>query len=344
MTEERKTQNRRASIEDVANHAGVSTATVSRVINQTGPVAAETTARVQQAIAELNYRPQAAARNLAGRRTNTLGLLISSITGDFFAPMLRGIEATTRENGFALLVYSTGSGEIGNPLQPLPLGEQNTDGILAFVGSVSDAELVHLAGIGFPTVLIHQSPPIGLNIPCVTVENKQGARQIVDHLIEVHDCRRIGFLRGKEGHEDSYWREMGYQESLSAHDIPLDKNLIAEGGFNRDQTQEAVEAWLEAGVKLGAIFAADDASALGALTALQDAGLRVPQDIAVVGFDDTAMSRYLTPPLTTVRAPIEEVGRVATQQLINLIRKQPSELLVLLPTEVVIRQSCGCDL
>jgi DNA-binding LacI/PurR family transcriptional regulator len=135
---------------------------------------------------------------------------------------------------------------------------------------------------------------------------------------------------------------MGYQESLSAHNIPLDENLIAEGGFDRDQAQEAVETWLERGEKMDAIFAADDESALGALTALRNAGWHVPQDIAVVGFDDTAMSRHLTPPLTTVHAPIEEVGRVATQQLINLIRGKVSEPLVLLPTELVIRQSCGC--
>jgi LacI family transcriptional regulator len=342
MSTETKTKNRRASIDDVAKHAGVSTATVSRVVNQTGPVAADTISRVQQAIVELNYRPQAAARNLAGRRTHTIGLLVSSIAGDFFAPMLRGIEATAQENGFTLLVYSTGGGA-GNISQPLPLGEQNTDGILSFVDSISDAELTHLADIGFPTVLIHQSPPTGLNIPFVTIENKQGARKLVDHLIEVHNYRRIAFLRGEEGHEDSYWREMGYRESLRAHDILLDENLIAAGGFDRNQARNVVESWLNAGIDMDAIFAADDESALGVLTALQSAGLCVSQDMAVVGFDDISMSCYLTPPLTTVRAPIEDVGRTATQQLINLIRGEASEPLLLLPTEVIIRQSCGCD-
>lgn len=332
----------RATIADVAKQAGVSIATVSRVINQTAPVAPETVAQVQAAIAELNYRPQAAAQVLASQKTNTIGLLLTDIGGDFFPPMLRGIEAEARENGFSFLIYATQGRGTTNNTRPQPLGEHNTDGVLVFVDSVPEAELVRLDQIGFPVVLIHRSSPEGLNIPCVTIENKHGSQQLIDHLIEVHGYRRIAFLTGQEGHEDSHWREMGYRESLASHGISFNPELVSRGGFDREQAQAAIESWLREGLEFDAIFAGDDEAAIGVLTALGHAGKRVPEDVAVVGFDDTYLSQYLTPPLTTVRAPTEQVGREATKQLMQLIRGEQVDPLVLLPTELVIRQSCGC--
>ncbi len=332
----------RATITDVARKAGVSIATVSRVINQTAPVAPSTVAHVQAAIAELNYRPQSAARVLASQKTNTIGLLFPEISGDFVSPLLRGIEAEARESGFALLVYATQGGAAVGATRPQPLGEHNTDGVVIFVGSLPEKELFRFNQIGFPVVLVYRSSPNGLSIPCVTIENKQGARMLVDHLIELHGYRRIAFLVGQEGHEDSYWREMGYRESLKAHDIPFDPKLVSVGGFDREVARAAVERWLREGLAFDAVFAADDDSAIGVLIALHDAGKRVPEDIAVVGFDDIALSRYLTPPLTTVRAPTEQVGREAIKQLVRLIRGESVEPLVLLPTQLVIRHSCGC--
>ena len=328
----------------MAEKAGVSIATVSRVINRTAPVTSETKSQVQAAIAELNYRPQSAARVLASQKTNTIGLLFSEISGDFFSPLLRGMEGEAREHGFTTLIHSTGGENIASdgPASPSLLGEHNTDGVMVFVNSLSEEELAHFDQIGFPVALVHRSSPDGLNIPCITIENKRGARMLFDHLIEIHGYRRIAFLTGQEGHEDSYWREMGYRESLAAHDIPFDSELLAVGGFNRDRARDAVERWLAGGLEFEAIFAGDDEAAIGVLAALNSAGKRVPEDIAVVGFDDIALSQHLTPPLTTVRAPTEQVGREAVRQLVRLIRGDPAELSVLLPTELVIRQSCGC--
>lgn len=332
----------RATIADVAKQASVSIATVSRVINQTAPVAPETVAQVRAAIAKLNYRPKAAAQVLASRKTNTIGLLLPEISGDFVSPLLRGIEAEARQNGFGLLVYATQGGDAVSTTRPQPLGEHNTDGVLVFVSSLPEEELLRLNQIGFPVVLIHRSSPKGLNIPCVTIENKDSAQMMIDHLIEVHGYRRIAFLTGEEGHEDSYWREIGYRESLASHNIPLDPELVAVGGFNREDAQHAIESWLTEGLEFDAVFAGDDEAAIGVLAALSRAGKRVPEDVAVVGFDDIALSRYLTPPLTTVRAPTEQVGCEATRQLVQLIRGDQADPLVLLPTELVIRQSCGC--
>jgi len=334
----------RPTIADVASHAGVSIATVSRVINGTAPVAAETAARVRAAIAELNYVPRAAARSLASSRTDTLGLVLPEISGYFFPPLLRGIEAGARENGFDLLIHSTQrAGGDSTTGTRRPLGEHNTDGLLIFTNSLDEAELARLHAIGFPMVLLHQSPPDSLDIPCVTFENKAGSRRLVEHLIQVHGYRRIAFLRGPEGHEDSYWREMGYREALATHGIPYDPALVAVGGFDEVEAREPVERWLREKLEIEAIFAGDDEAALGVIAALRRAGKRVPEDVAVVGFDDVPISRHLTDlPLTTVRAPIERAGLEAARQLVRLIRAGEADPLVLLSTELVIRRSCGC--
>jgi len=332
----------RATIDDVAHKAGVSTATVSRVINNTGPVAHKTRQTVLSAIEELNYRPQSAAQILASKKTNTIGLILQAISGEFFSPLLRGIERGAQENGYNLLIYSTQDSRAIDPMFPIPVGEHNTDGVLVYVNSLNHQELKRFYQIAFPVVLIHQTPPAGLQIPCVTIENKSGARKIVDHLIDVHNYRHIAYLAGSADQEDTHWREMGYRESLASHDIPFDPELIATGNFDRQAARIAVENWLDKDVRYDAIFAADDEMAIGVLTALDHAGIMVPKDIALVGFDDIYLSRYLNPPLTTVGAPTEQVGREAIQMLIKNIKGQGNESVVLLPTELIIRQSCGC--
>ncbi len=330
----------RITIMDVAEYAGVSTATVSRVVNKSGRVSDEAAAKVYAAIEALNYKPSAAARGLASHRTNAIGLLIDEIGGEFFQPMLRGIEIMARENRMDLLISSTGGMDKASP--PYPLGENNTDGLIVFANSLPQEELVRLHKIGFPLVLLHRSPPFGLDMPCVTVENKEGARRMVNYLIEQRGYRRIAFLTGPSSHEDAYWRKIGYQEALSAHAIPLDPTLMLWGGFDEQQAHASTANWLKNGLNAEVIFAADDDSAIGAMAALKEARLRIPEDIAVVGFDDIRLAAYLDPPLTTVRAPIEQAARIAVEQLVKVIRGEEVETMTLLPTELVIRRSCGC--
>lgn len=331
------------TISDVAKKAGVSIATVSRVINRTTPVASETAQRVQEAIRELSFVPRAAARVLASRRTETLGLLLPEIGGAFFSPLLRGIEAEAQAAGYDLLIHATSHiPHASEPVAHRPLGEHNTDGLIVFTQSIDEKELSRLHSLNFPTVLLYQTPPSSLNIPSVTIENKSGAQMIVEHLIQVHNRRRIVFLRGPEGNEDSEWRERGYRQALQANGIPFDPSLIAMGGFNEDEAQVALQELLIEGVEFDAVFGGDDDTAAGVVSALIRAGKHVPQDVAVVGFDDLPIARYLRPALTTVRAPIERVGREGVRQLVRLIRGQQAEALVLLQTEIVIRESCGC--
>ncbi len=336
-----KTKSSSATIRDVARAAGVSVATVSRYLNQSAPVSDEVAVRLQAVMSDLGYAPHATARSLATHKTNTLGLTMTDISGDFFAPLISGIEAVTGAAGYDLLIASTR--QLGPRRNfPPPVGPHNTDGLLVFTDSLDLSSLARLYEQNFPLILIHQSPPDGMDIPCVTVENKAASRALVSHLIEQHGCRRIVLLRGPQEQEDSLWREMGYRQALETHGLPYDPALIAPGEFDRYAAREAVLGLLAAGVAFDAVFSGDDEAALGVYIALAEAGKRIPADVAVVGFDDQRMSPYLTPPLTTVRAPTEEVGRSAAAQLIQRLRGQPVDSLTLLPTEIVLRGSCGC--
>jgi DNA-binding LacI/PurR family transcriptional regulator len=328
-------------IDDVARKAKVSISTVSRVINRTAPVSPEIAARVEAAMQQLNYVPRVAARNLATRRTNTIGVLLSDVLGDFFRPLLTGIEATARENGFEILISMTG---VTRPQDERvrPFGLHNTDGLLIFAGSLTPEGIVQAHATGLPLVLIHQSPPAGLSIPCVTVENKAASRKIVEHLIMTHQRRRIVLLRGPQDNEDAHWREMGYREALAAHNIDVDPQLIGAGDFARHVAQGTIERMLADSVSFDAVFAGDDEAAVGVLATLEARSVRVPDEVAVVGFDDQRLAAILHPPLTTVRAPTEQVGREAARQLIQLIRTGSADLMTLLPTELVFRRSCGC--
>lgn len=330
------------TIRDVARQAGVSVATVSRYINQNAPVSPEVAERLDSVMAVLNYMPYAAARHLATRKTRVIGLLLTNMHDDFFGPLLSGIESVVSQHDYNLLV-ATHRIASNNDFQP-PIGPHNTDGLLVFAASLKDEQLYQLHKKKFPVVLIHRTPPDDLPLPFVTVENKAATRAIIDHLIEVHGKRRIIFMRGPIHHEDSHWREMGYKASLKAHGIDYDPALVLAGEFESEVAQESLSACLSSKYpEFDAVFAGDDEAAIGVFAALQQAGRRVPEEIAVTGFDDQRMSSFLNPPLTTVRAPTEEVGRIAGQQLFNLLQGLPVDPVSLLPTEIIIRRSCGCN-
>ncbi|MDX9993567.1 MAG: LacI family DNA-binding transcriptional regulator [Anaerolineales bacterium] len=331
------------TIRDVASQANVSVATVSRYINQTAPVSEDVAERIQAVMNSLRYTPHVAARNLATNRANAIGLMVSfNMYGDFFGPMLNGIESVVGEDGLSLLISSNNLALRGGQ-RGVPLGPNNTDGLIVYADSLDEQEVRHLYELQFPMVMVYRTPPEGLKIPCVNIENKAASFKIVEHLIKVHNRRRIIFLRGPEGQQDSYWRELGYLKALEENGIACDPLLILPGEFERHIAAMTITDAILNGLEFDAVFAGDDDAAVGVLGALRDAGKRVPQDVSVVGFDDQRTSSYLTPALTTVRAPTLEVGRVAAQQLINLLRNGQADCETLLPTEIVIRESCGCN-
>jgi DNA-binding LacI/PurR family transcriptional regulator len=208
-----------------------------------------------------------------------------------------------------------------------------------------DEDLVALDSRGFPMVLVHRTPPQQTLIPSVTVENLEITKQLMHHLINVHGKRRILFLRGPIHQEDSIKRELGYKLALQANDIPLDENLILNGDFERDIAYAVMNQFLgrEKQVVFDAVFTGDDDAAIGVLKSLHEHGIRVPEDVVVVGFDDLGFAPFLNPPLTTVRAPTEKVGQLATERLFGLLEDQPTKEVLILPTEIIFRRSCGCE-
>jgi DNA-binding LacI/PurR family transcriptional regulator len=340
------TMSRRSSsvtIRDVARKAGVSVATVSRYINRNATVSPEVSERLDSVLSELKYVPHAAARNLASRKTRVIGLLLNNLHNDFFVPLLNGVEAVVRQNGYNLII-ATYRADSRKEMPP-PIGPHNTDGMLVFSDGLFDEDLVHLNSIGFPMVLVHRTPPPSLPIPSVTVENIEITHTLVEHLIKIHGKRRILFLRGPIHQEDSLRREAGYKSALEANGLPFDENLILNGDFERDVAYHAMNEFLENArhADFDAVFTGDDDAAIGVLRALQQHSYQIPDGVAVIGFDDLGFAPFLNPPLTTVRAPTEAVGRIATERLFGLLDSQPSDEVVILPTEIIFRRSCGCN-
>ena len=292
---------------------------------------------------ELRYVPHAAARHLASKKTRVVGLLLNNLHNDFFVPLLNGVEAVVREKGYNLII-ATYHASSRNQMNP-PIGPHNTDGLLVFSDGLFDEDLASLNASGFPMVLVHRTPPPSLSIPSVTVENEEVTYQLVNHLIQVHGRRRIMFLRGPIHQEDSLRREMGYKSALQANGIPYDENLVLNGDFLRDVAYDSMDHFLANGrrVPFDAVFTGDDDAAIGVLRALHQHNIRVPEDVAVIGFDDLGFAPFLNPPLTTVRAPTESVGRIATERLFGILESQTSEEVLVLPTEIIFRRSCGCS-
>ena len=331
------------TIYDVAREAGVSVATVSRYINRNAPVSAEVAKRLDRVMSDLRYVPHAAARHLASRKTRVIGLLLNNLHNDFFVPLLNGVEGVVRKKEYNLIV-ATYHANSRNALPP-PIGPHNTDGMLVFSDGLVDEDISKLNASSFPMVLVHRTPPPSLSVPSVTVENVEITAKLVEHLIQVHGKRRILFLRGPIDQEDSYRREVGYKSALAANGIPFDEDLVLNGGFERDIAYNVLDQLLGNGkqVAFDAIFTGDDDAAIGTMRALHKHGYRIPEDVAVIGFDDLGFAPFLNPPLTTVRAPTESVGRIAAEQLFDLLENQSSNGAVILPTEIIIRSSCGCQ-
>jgi LacI family transcriptional regulator len=330
------------TIRDVARKAGVSVATVSRYINRNATVSPEVSERLRKVMTELKYVPHAAARHLASRKTRVVGLLLNNLQNEFFVPLLNGVEAVVRRMGYNLII-ATYHANIRNETPP-PIGPHNTDGMLVFADGLMDEDLVNLNSIGFPMVLVHRTPPPSITLPSVTVENVEITKKLVEHLIQVHHRRRILFLRGPIHQEDSARREAGYRCALETNNIPLDENLVLNGEFDREVAFRVMNDFLENGrtADFDAVFTGDDDAAIGVLRSLQKHGLHVPDDVAVIGFDDLGFAPFLNPPLTTGRATTETVGRIATERLFGLLENQPSSEVQILPTEIIFRRSCGC--
>jgi LacI family transcriptional regulator len=343
------TGRRAHTIRDVAEAAGVSVATVSRVLAGNYPVAAKTRQRVQRSVRELNYVVNTHARALAGVQTETIAFMLNDLRGPSFADAAHGVEQEAAGRGRLCLICSTGGDPEREQAFLMLMREQRASAVIV-IGGVRDdapyresmAEMARsLQSVGSRLVLCGR-PLVGDGVPATVVEydNEGGAYSITTHLL-ANGHRRILFLGGDEGSTTSMGRLAGYRRALTDFGVPVDPGLIEGRGFERRDGYETVRRRLDRGVDFTAVFAMTDMSATGALAAFDEAGVRVPEDVSLVGYDDIQLAADLRPKLTTVHVPYEELGRTAVRLALDLREGRIGEAdqHVVLGTHVVVRNS-----
>jgi len=333
---------KKTTIRDVAAAAGVSHQTVSRVINDRPDVAEGTRHRVWQVIEELGYQPSAIARSLVSQRSYTLGLITADFTDFFFTQVIVGAEAEARQHDYFFMLCSTERNPDDEPEYLRLLTERQVDGILFARPSTErdDHHIVSLLRQGVPLVTTAYHVP-GERLTVVDVDNVDGGLQATQCLI-TGGHRQIGMINGPPGWKSVKDRAQGYKLALERAGIPPDESLIEHGDWSYESGYEAMRRLLEKALHFTALFTHNDCMAIGAIRALREAGRRVPDDVAIVGYDDIPAAAYCHPPLTTIRQPMQQVGQVATRMLIELIEDPGVEREeVLLKTELVQRGSCG---
>jgi LacI family transcriptional regulator len=331
------------TLEEIARHAQTSRSTVSRVINNDPNVKESTRKRIQDVIQRLNYQPNQAARSLAGGFTHVLGLVIptgvASVFSDpYFPTLIRGISTTCQEREYSVMLWlAEPEYERRTVMQVLQNGF--IDGIIVSSMPIDEKMIEALITSRLPFILVGRHPQHP-EVSYVDVENQAGARQAVEHLL-ARGRQRIACLCGPLNTIVGIDRQKGYLDALKAYGIPLNPKLIQEGDFSEEAGYRLTRSLLPH--QPDAIFAASDAMAIGAIRLLHEEGLTVPEQVAVIGFDDMPFAARSQPPLTTVRQPILQTGALAAERLIAFIEdpEHTGYQHIILPTELIVRESCG---
>ena len=329
---------------DVAEKAGVSATTVSFVLNgrTEANISEETKQRVLEAAEVLGYVPNTVAQALARGRTQTFGLILGE---GHYAPsfvweeLVSGVLSVTRQNNFRLLVDRVGEKDHKDSYLRLAQAK-SIDGLILPEPSLNNTGIHYLSNYNFPVVVLGHLPEPRLTE--IDFDNVGGARAVVEHLLALGHTQIacITHMRAADNLTSLRERLQGYKEALAAANIPFNKELVRYGVDTEQSGYENMLNLLDEGPAFSAVFALNDAVALGAMAAIQTRGLKIPQSIAVAGFDDNPFAAYLNPPLTSVKLPFEELGRLAGQMLVNLINEQAEPgLQVTVPVQLVIRKS-----
>jgi LacI family transcriptional regulator len=327
----------RVTIRDVAARAGVSVATVSKVINQRYGVAADTSARVQAVIDELGYEASLVAQSLRNHRTNVIGILVADLE-PFSTELLKGAADAIRGSGFELVVYSAG-GRVGDHVgwerrYLSRLSGTLVDGAILVTPTVVD--------VRYDAPIVAVDPHTGpTDLPTIDSDNLRGAQFATEHLLSLGHTR-IGMLTGRADLQSARLREEGFRQALASAGVPVDESLVEPGAYDAGVSADSAIRLLSRPDRPTAIFAANDITAIATVETAHTLGLRVPDDLSVVGFDNVPESALTSPPLTTVHQPIREMGQSAIDMLIRLIRGDDSEPVHLtLTTSLVVRRSTG---
>lgn len=338
--------NARLNLEDIAQKAGVSRATVSRVVNNHPHVKARTREHVMQIITQEGYSPNLAARALVTRRMQTVGIVIPhtfmTVFEDqyYFPTLLHGMAQVANQRDYAMMIWVEDTISDPQRLYDRITKHHLMDGLIIASYTTRNPFLNMLRDVELDIVLVER-PQTNLfeNASYVTIDNVQAAAMAVQHLID-HGYQRIATLTGELTNPDGYDRFLGYQQTMHASDLGFDPDLVMQGDFARTSGRAGMAKLIPLGVD--AVFAANDQIALGALDAIEDAGLCCPHDVAIIGFDDLPSASSSRPPLTTVHQPVQERGAIAMRLLLDQIEGlEETGRQVVLPTELIIRESCG---
>lgn len=326
------------TIHDVAKAAGVSVSTVSRVLNDKDDVAAGTYEKVRQVIEDLGYASSLAARGMRSRRTKVIGLIMPDVASPYSVAVMQGVNQAITQLDYDLLVYTNGD------IQKNTSADQESYYVALLNGTITDGVIVVTPvattfSTAAPVVAIdpnHESP----ECPAIISTNREGALQAMSYLIGLGH-KRIAFITGRMELISATRRLQGYKDSLAAAGIPLDEALIQYGDYTTETAVGCAHRLFSLGDPPTAIFASNDMSAIGVYRAAQEAGLRIPEDISVVGFDNIQESMFLSPALTTIDQFIPKMGAIATEMVLKLVNgESPENNLYKIQTKIVIRASC----
>ena len=320
---------------DVARMAGVSPSTVSRILNGTAKVSDDKRQAVQAAISKMNFAPNLMAQGLKRGRSMTIGIVVQDISSPFFDETLRGVDDGLKGTGYASVIVSGHWNAEEEAERIRLLLARKVDGIILLSGHLPDETVLHFASQK-PVVATGRALSTGSTLG-FKIDNEHGAWLAVQHLIELGH-RKIAFITGPANHLDADERLAGYRRALEEADIAYDPALVVEGDFHEAGGVLAINQLFETKQTFTAVFAANDLSAYGARLCLYRKGVRVPDDISLVGFDDLPGSSYTTPPLTTVRQPLYDMGLIATRALRSLMNGE-SAAEQIPPVELVVRET-----
>ncbi|MDX2593517.1 MULTISPECIES: LacI family DNA-binding transcriptional regulator [Streptomyces] len=327
-----------ASIKDVAAAAGVSVATVSRVLNEHPSVSADARQRVMAAVQDLGYRPNAVARSLRTDQTRTLGLVISDVLNPYFTELARAVEEEARALGYSVIIGNADERPDLQDHHVRTLLDRRIDGLLVSPTDGGSPLMLDAVRAGTPMVFVDRWIP-GVQVPVVRADGREAVRDLVAHLCRLGH-RRLAIIAGPAATTTGSERVDAFRDAMAEHGLPLPDAYIGQGDFQAGSGRRVTEGFLDLPEPPEVIFAADNLMALGALDAVRARGLRVPDDIALAAFDDIPWFVHTDPPVTAIAQPTGELGRAAVRALVDRIEGRPPAS-VTFTARLVVRRSCG---
>ncbi len=328
-----------ANIRDVAKAAGVSVATISRVLNHPDTVSEETKKHVQEVMESLNYKPNSLARGLALNRSHTIALIVSDILNPKYMEIAKGVEDVAHSKGYNILLCNT-EGSLEKEKEYIEImSNRMVDGIILSNTRIDSKEIYNITQKKIPVVSIGKTVKDLFN---VYIDDEEGAYEATKHLIDI-GYKDIGFISGPMNQNENKEKKKGYEKAIAEAELKIVKGYIQEGESNLNGGYITAKRLIKKHPNIRAIFIANDLMAISALDAIKSEGLRIPEDIAIVGFDNIAMSALVEPKLTTISQPIYKMGLMASRMLLEQIEtpEEDSPQQILLQTKLKVRESCG---